>query len=80
MSTSDKQNMISLVTKVQEEKKKNSDWMVEEYGNSFLESYDSFSVSKTISNHEFDSSHYIQSIEQLYTDERQGEEAVNFNN
>ena len=45
-------DLSSLVINVKEDKKGNSNWMVEEQGNSFLESYDSFSARMTISDHD----------------------------
>ena len=57
-----------------EEKKSSPDWMVEEYGNTFLESYDSFSSSKLISdpNHnEHEDLSQVSLIDQLSAEERE---------
>mgnify|MGYP001567816224 CR=1 FL=1 len=64
------QDMTSIVI---EEKKSLSGWMMEEYGNPFLESYDSFSSSMKISDqdneheHErkYEGSEQVKPIEQL---------------
>ena len=73
------QDMPALVSNALEEKKINTDWIVQEYGNSFLESYDSFSVSKAISDqsNEHEGPDQMNSIEQLFTEEKQGEEVEN---
>ena len=55
--TPDKQEMATLAPNILNGKKSIEDWMVEECGNSFLESYDSFSVCKAISDHDLDDSH-----------------------
>ena len=62
--------MTSIVI---EEKKSNTDWTVEEYGNTFLESYDSFSSSQKISDqdHGHEGSDQMKSIEKLSTEERE---------